>query len=384
MMLLNAKAEDVSFERERLYTPPKTFDASQENLDFERPANIRPILYEGEAFHGKPSRVFAWYGVPTTGKPPYPAVVLVHGGGGTAFSEWVHRWNERGFAALAMDLMGRIPTAPWEGRAVSRPLAGGAAVNNLNPTDPIDEQWPYYAVCAIVRANSLLRSFPEIDKKRIGLVGISWGGFLSCITSGVDSRFQYVIPVYGCGFLGEPELTRTVKPLADRPEDERKLWLETWNPGVFLTKATKPVFFITDCDDRAYPLFNWLKSIRQVVSPTGYFVSHTFGHSHESGDRPEAVRFAKAMAGKATMPPTFKKPVIDGSRVNVSFEGGAEPFEACLLYVTEEFAGERRNWRTLPATVDGDTISAELPPGCVMAFLNLTDSEGTVSILVKE
>ena len=33
--------------------------------------------------------------------------VLVHGGGGTAFDAWVRLWNDRGYAAIAMDLAGR-------------------------------------------------------------------------------------------------------------------------------------------------------------------------------------------------------------------------------------------------------------------------------------
>ncbi len=39
----------------------------------------------------------------------YPAVVLVHGGGGKAFEEWARLWAERGYAAIAMDLGGCGP-----------------------------------------------------------------------------------------------------------------------------------------------------------------------------------------------------------------------------------------------------------------------------------
>jgi len=375
---------EVKFDRERLFAIPETFNATQEKLDFEVSEHIRPILLEGEVFRGKPSRIFAWYGVPTTGKPPYPAVVLVHGGGGSAFSEWVQRWNERGFVALALDVQGRIPTSPWEGRAISRPLAGGAEVNNLNPADPLEEQWPFHAVSAIIRAHSLLRSFSEVDKEHIGLVGISWGGFLSCIVAGVDDRFQYVIPIYGCGFLGDPELTRTVMPLAKFSEAEQKLWLNDWDPSVYLPNATMPVFFITDCDDSAYPLDRWLRSTRLVSQSPRYFLSHTFGHSHSAGDRPEAVRFAKAMAQNATMIPVFSNVTLNDAGVTASFSGGEAPFKAELLYTNEAFSGKKRVWRVLPAVVHGNTITAQLPPGCAMAFLNLSDAEGTVSTLVKE
>ena len=50
-------------------------------------------------------RVFAYMGYPTTPMPEggYPAVVLIHGGMGQAFYEWVLEWTKRGFVAIAPD-----------------------------------------------------------------------------------------------------------------------------------------------------------------------------------------------------------------------------------------------------------------------------------------
>src|SRR5262245_11819933 len=78
---------------------------------------VRSLFYASEPYGGKPTRVFAYYATPATlaGKTPnkdekYPAVVLVHGGGGTAFREWAELWAKRGYAAIAMDLAGSRPT----------------------------------------------------------------------------------------------------------------------------------------------------------------------------------------------------------------------------------------------------------------------------------
>jgi dienelactone hydrolase len=68
---------------------------------------------------------------------------------------------------------------------------------------PIGDHWAYHAVAAVVLGHSLIRSFPEVDASRIGVTGISWGGYLTCIVAGVDDRFRFAAPVYGCGFLGE-------------------------------------------------------------------------------------------------------------------------------------------------------------------------------------
>ena len=51
---------------------------------------MRGLYFEGLPWKGKPTRVFAWYGVPKTAAgAKVPAVVLLYGGGGTAFDEWV-------------------------------------------------------------------------------------------------------------------------------------------------------------------------------------------------------------------------------------------------------------------------------------------------------
>lgn len=64
--------------------------------------SIRGIFYDGLPYRGKPTRVFAWYGVPAKTEGKLPAIILVHGGGGTAFRYWVRLWMERGYAVLAM------------------------------------------------------------------------------------------------------------------------------------------------------------------------------------------------------------------------------------------------------------------------------------------
>ena len=59
--------------------------------------------------------MFAYYATPgtlagdTSRDSNLPAVVLVHGGGGTAFREWAELWAKRGYAAIAMDLAGHRP-----------------------------------------------------------------------------------------------------------------------------------------------------------------------------------------------------------------------------------------------------------------------------------
>ena len=62
---------------------------------------VRALYDAGETYDGQPTCVFAYYAVPEDTGQRVPAMVLVHGGGGTAFREWVEIWAERGYAAIA-------------------------------------------------------------------------------------------------------------------------------------------------------------------------------------------------------------------------------------------------------------------------------------------
>lgn len=70
---------------------------------------VQEVYYEGPSFQGGPTRVFAYCGRPEGGVGPFPAMVLVHGGGGKAFAKWAEHWAKRGYVALAMDLAGNGP-----------------------------------------------------------------------------------------------------------------------------------------------------------------------------------------------------------------------------------------------------------------------------------
>ena len=364
---------------------PKTYPTDALSFEFEVADGIRPLLYEGERYKGRQTKVFAWYGIPKNVSKPCPAVVLVHGGGGTAFADWVHRWNERGFAAISMDLNGSLPLYPWEHAEGYTPFADGARIDRFTftPQDPVQEQWAFHSIAAIIRANSFLRSFSEIDQERIGITGISWGGWLTSLTVGYDQRFAFAAPVYGCGYLNEGGLTPTVTQLEKLPPELQRKWFDTWNPAVCLARATMPLFMVNDCDDQPYPMVSWLKTYRDA-HPLAAFLSPAFGHSHTDGDVPEVLRFARASCGLAAKPPVFSNLRKEADGISADFEGGKAPYSASLIYTTQEFCGSQREWRSLPAAIDGNHISAKLPEGTVYAFLNLTDAEGTVSALPSE
>jgi len=106
--LFAADPAGVKFDLDALSKPLAVFPA-----DVAPAEGVKALFYEGAKFKGQPTRVFAYYGAPkeVSAEPgkKVPAMVLIHGGGGTAFDRWVKVWNSRGYAAISMDLCGCVP-----------------------------------------------------------------------------------------------------------------------------------------------------------------------------------------------------------------------------------------------------------------------------------
>ena len=247
-----------TFDLDALSKPPEVFPA--DDLQVE---GVKTFFYAGPAYKGKPTRVFAYYGIPAqpaagAENRKLPAMVLIHGGGGTAFDRWVKVWNARGYAAIAMDLCGCVPVGTygkWQRHENGGPPGWDASFAQVD--DAIEDQWQYHAVNAVALANSLIRSYPEVDADRIGVTGISWGGYLTSIVAGVDSRFKFAVPVYGCGYLGD---NSAWLPAFERLGQEKSaLWLKRWDPSQYLGGVTMPMLWVNGTNDFAYPMDSWKK-----------------------------------------------------------------------------------------------------------------------------
>ncbi|MDX1947417.1 MAG: alpha/beta fold hydrolase, partial [Pirellulaceae bacterium] len=266
----------------------------------DRAGPVRSLFYAGEPYGGKPTRVFAYYATPgtlagdTKADQKLPAVVLIHGGGGTAFREWAELWAKRGYAAIAMDTAGYRPI---EGKNANqrenrtRLPDGGPDQGDGEKFGSIDkdpaEQWSNHAVAAAIRAHSLIRSFPEVDAERTAVTGISWGGYLTCIVAGVDTRFKAAVPVYGCGFLGDN--SAWLGQFAKMTPEQRERWLKLWDPSRYLPAVTMPILFVNGTNDFAYPLDSYQKSIDAVPGTKRVRVTVNMPHGHQAGWAPAEI-----------------------------------------------------------------------------------------------
>jgi len=381
----------ATFDLERLSLVPEVFPADGFQVGPEGDDRIRPLFFVGPEYQGRPTRVFAWYGAPaTTPGTKLPAMVLVHGGGGTAFERWVKVWNDRGYAAIAIDLCGCVPRGTygnWERHADGGPPGWDAAFGQIE--EPLADQWPHQAVSAIVLAHSLLRSFPEVDAERIGLTGISWGGYLTCLTAGVDPRFRLAVPVYGCGYLADD--SAWLARFAEMGPEKAARWTAWWDPASWLPRAEMPMLWVNGTNDFAYPPGSWQRSYRLPKGPRTLCLRVRMPHGHgPAGENPEEIRaFADAILGapSAASPPGLATITGQGIAENqtwVTWRGGQPIRAAELCFTAAAGRWQDRLWETQPAiihpTADGTEgrASAVIPDGATAWYLNLVDEAGLV------
>ncbi len=359
-----------------LAAAPKTFPAEPVRAD-----GMKAVFFEGLPYHGKPSRVFAWIGVPKAedGKKA-PGIVLVHGGGGTAFETWTRLWLERGYAVITFDACGAIPLrTAVEGKKWQRHDAGGPP--GWGGWDQMEEaredQWTYHAVADAILAHSLLRAVPEVDPERIGVTGISWGGYLTSILAGVDQRFKFAVPVYGCGFTNEHGFAGSVEKLG--PENAAR-WMQWWDPSSYLAAATMPILWVNGTNDFAYTMNAWQKSYRLPQSSHTLCLRPRMPHGHgPAGEGPKEIHvFAESIVNGGELMPIITDQGRDGRKAWATFNSTRPIAKAELHFTKDTGPWQKRLWEAAPATLADGLATADLPEGTRVYFLNLTDDRECV------
>ena len=347
----------------------------------DRESPVCSLYYEGEQYKDKPTQVFAYYASPatlnskSTEGETYPAVVLVHGGGGTAFKEWVDLWARRGYAAIAMDLAG---CGPGQKRLPDGGPGQSDEVKFGGIEEPIEDQWTYHAVANVILAHSLIRSFKEVDASRTAVTGISWGGYLTCIVSGLDNRFKAAVPVYGCGFLHEN--SAWLNWFAKMSPQNKEKWVELWDPSRYIGSATMPVFFINGTSDFAYPLDSYAKTYQLVKSKRSFRITVEMPHGHPQGWAPKeiGVFVDQYLKGGIPLPKIVSPKKTDGG-FRATIESQEDLTSAYLHYTTGTEPINKLTWNTMAARIDGKQIIAPIPPEeATIWFFTVSDDRGVI------
>jgi len=361
------------------------------------PGEMQKIYYDALPYRGMQTRAFALVKIPdraaatetvpdkVPGKMPdkVPGIVLVHGGGGSAFSEWVDLWVNHGYAAISIAVEGqtdeREQNASGRQRWVRHAWAGPQRDGIYGDSAfSIEDQWMYHAVADTVLANSLLRSLPEVDSDRVGVMGISWGGVITSTVVGIDDRFAFAIPVYGCGHKFDSQ-NQYGKALG-----ESDLYKKVWDPVVRLDRARMPIQWLSWPGDKHFPMDALAACYRRASGPRLVTLIPGMKHGHRAAWlQPDSFAFADSIVRSNTIWSRQTGSKRHGDRYVAKFKT-TRPVERAVLISTADtgFTGSRR-WTQTAAEhhhVDGEWIvTATLPPETTAWFVNLKSGKLTVS-----
>lgn len=337
------------------------------------------IVYQGLSYKGHIKNTFAWYASPGTlsgdasKDKNLPAVVLVHGGGGTAFKAWAMLWAKKGYAAIAMDLRGNDGT--------KQHIAGGFdEPAGLTPyftiTQNLNEQWMYQAISDVILAHNLIRSFKGVDSNKTALTGISWGGIISSALAGIDDRYKAVVPVYGCGYLFENSGMK--KDLDTMDVQNRAAWVRQYDPSRYIGKAKMPLLFINGTNDGHFFLDSYAKTY-QLVKHRNLSIKVGLKHNHSYGWGNEEIYYFVNSYLNGTEPLSKVGPVeIKKGQVTAKIKTVIPVEKAYLNYTTDTNPIlKERKWERKEVSIKDNKVSLPLVSDDITIwYLSVTDKRG--------
>lgn len=345
---------------------------------------VRGLFYTSPIkYNGKKTKIAAYIGFPegASAEHKVPAIVLVHGGLGTAIPDWVKYWNNQGFAAISIDTEGAEPVEGVSNTknlhnarnryAGSKEFEAGPVNGGFSDWNaPLEEQWMYHATSATILAASLISSFDCVDVQRLGITGISWGGVITSIVIGYDDRFSFAMPVYGALAMSDScSGFSTIFP--------DKIAADRWDTTEGLKQTDCKVFYVNGIED---PAFSMDTSNKCAKDACGFVLfKNDFPHGQAQGALEENLpHFAKYFCGmeseyvEVMMHPTRENPTI-------SFRTyGDVKIESMKLYYSSSVSlnktavWESENIRV----VDGATEYSVIVPKSTYAYIQIKYNDG--------
>jgi dienelactone hydrolase len=199
------------------------------------------LLWERVTFVSEPGEVVPALVIrPLGAADRLPAVVALHGLGGSkeGMAGLMGELARRGYLALAID-------ARWHGER--GPGLQAAMIRAYRSGD--GHPYVFDTVADLLRTLDYLESRPDVDARRIGMIGISMGGQETWIAAALDPRVRVGVPVIGVNTFAWtiardrwearsrllPQVYEAVRADLSEPTVDRRVYQSVWErltPGL--------------------------------------------------------------------------------------------------------------------------------------------------------
>jgi len=235
-------------------TPSTVKDLGTETVDG---VQVHKVIFRSMTVGGETQDVYAIIARPP-GDGPFPGVLWLHGGYGCAEAATAIRIAKAGYVAISPDLPGIADpklcpnsVGPWAVRF--------AKLGKRGKPDPTADE-TFDAVVAAIQAFDLLAAQPGVIKDRIGVYGISMGGYSTTMITGLlGKRVRAAYSIFGCGFYDRgSEWSPDLKNL---PDDQCEAWLHHFDAGRRAPGIKAPYFIAAAASDR----FFWPPAVNSTL-----------------------------------------------------------------------------------------------------------------------
>ena len=303
---------------------------------------------------------FAYLGFPETPVPEggFPGVVMIHGGGGTAFPSAAQYWIKHGYAVIALDWYNQYPVpypefdvevrSPFEVAEEElpkiltfdkKPLPGGKRQDHVAN------------VANVILAHSLLLAQPDVNPEKTAFVGLSWGSWYGAMVAAVDPRFRGGVEIY-CGDIKKES--------------------DAFTNGRFHHAAKVPLYWITGTDDQHITLPGMKNAFEECPKVSNHTFVIQLSHSHEGYYLNACMRMADHFTQSKPGLPKLSEITANGNTVSAEILAPGNGIQWAELCYTEDTdpVPSKREWKHIPAKIEKNTISAELPAGAHQYFIS--------------
>ena len=292
---------------------------------------------------------FAYIGIPEGPVPEggFPGIVMIHGGGGTAYPGWTQLWVKKGFAVIALNWYNQmsVPKAGVKNKndVAREPLPGGKRNDHVSN------------IANMVLAHSLLRSLKEVNPEKTAFVGLSWGSWFGSMLASVDPRFKGGVQIY-CGDVKETK---------------------TFINGRFLHASKFPMFWVVSTNDQNATVESLGKGFKECATLDTKSIVIDLPHDHIGFSFDSCERMASFFTKGETPLPKLSDIELKGNIASCKILRHGKGIKQAVLCYTDstEQKYHLRKWQQIPAEIKGDTITVKVPEKAHSFYISAYEGE---------
>lgn len=348
-----ASAQDITLQDVARMPVPEILRSESATPDS---ITVRHIVFRSIEVGGVPNEVYAVLAAPKHAGP-HPALLVLHPGRAAAQAAIAEEWARKGYVAISPDLPGiaNPELAPRSGGLwKQRPY--GADRWTVSPS--LAHSTIFQSLAAGTGAIRLLQGMDNVDAKRIGIIGASWGSYMTAVLAGLlgdDIRAAYA--VWGGGFF---EDTVFAANLAELNDAGRSRWQSVLAAENYLPRISARFFLAGASNDRAFYLPSLVRSFENIRAPKGIVFGPNADHDaggYAGGPPPndrnwtaqEVTFFEHALKGIGVPLPNVDVAKIAPQFAEVQVEAEAGVRGLALFHAPAGAPWPKRQWKQLTA-----------------------------------